>query len=87
MPGKAIKISSHARFEMNRRRIRRSDVVATIRRPGQIVPSIKGRDIYQSKVGSAGRMLLRVVVKEDAVAYHVVTVYKTSNIAKYWRTP
>jgi hypothetical protein len=30
-------------------------------------------------------MLLRVIVKEDATAYHVVTVYKTSKLAKYWR--
>ena len=26
-------------------------------------------------------------VKEDALAYHVVTAYKTTKIAKYWRTP
>jgi hypothetical protein len=26
------------------------------------LPSIKGRQVYQSKIGPAGRMLLRVVV-------------------------
>lgn len=32
-------------------------------------------------------MLLRVVVKEDAHVYHVITAYKTSKIAKYWKQP
>jgi hypothetical protein len=86
MPGKPIRISSHARFEMRRRRIKRGDVIATIRNPGQVLASIKGRDIYQSKIGRAASMLLRVVVKEDERVYHVVTVYKTSKIARYWRT-
>jgi uncharacterized protein DUF4258 len=84
---KPIRISGHARFEMRRRRISSSAVVAAVRAPGQIVPSKKGREIYQSLIGKAGRMLLRVVVKEDAVAYHVVTAYKTSKVSKYWRAP
>jgi hypothetical protein len=87
MPPKPIRISPHARFEMGRRRIRRGEVIAVIRKPGQIVPSIKGRQIYQAKVGPSGRMLLRVVVKEDARAYHVVTAYKTSKVTRYWGTP
>ena len=36
---------------------------------------------------SGGHLLLRVVVKEDATAYHVITSYKTSKVAKYWRQP
>jgi len=87
MAGKPIRISPHARFEMKRRRIRRSEIVATIRAPGQIVPSVKGRQVYQSLIGLARRLLLRVIVKEDAKNYHVVTAYKTSKVAKYWRTP
>ncbi|HEV3259246.1 MAG TPA: DUF4258 domain-containing protein [Gemmataceae bacterium] len=87
MPPKPIRISAHARFEMKRRRIKQADVMATIRHPGQVVPSIKGRQIYQSKIGRAGRSLLRVVVKEDAHAYQVVTAYKTTKVTKYWRVP
>ncbi len=87
MPAKSVQISAHARFEMRRRGIRSSDVVRTIRNPGQVLPSSKGREIYQRLVGRAGRLLLRVVVKQTANAYHVITAYKTSNIAKYWRTP
>jgi hypothetical protein len=87
MPAKAIRISSHARFEMRRRGIRPGDVFRTIRNPGQVLPSVKGREIYQRLIGTAGRMLLRVVVKQAAGAYHVLTAYKTSKVAKYWRTP
>ncbi len=32
-------------------------------------------------------MLLRVIVKEEADAYHVITAYTTSKVAKYWRKP
>jgi hypothetical protein len=74
MAAKPIVISSHAGFQMGRRRIKRADVVATIRKLGQILPSLKGRHVYQSRIGPGGRLLLRVIVKEDARAYHVVTV-------------
>lgn len=87
MVDKPIRFSGHARFELRRRRIRRKEVIAAIRAPGRTVPSVKGRDIYQALIGRRKRLLLRVIVKEDAKAYHVVTAYKTSKIAKYWRTP
>jgi hypothetical protein len=72
---------------MKRRGIKSTEVIRTIRHPGQVLPSIKGREIYQSLIGRARRLLLRVVVKEETKAYHVVTAYKTSKITKYWRTP
>jgi Domain of unknown function (DUF4258) len=84
---KPIQISSHAQFEMRRRGIRPSEVIRSIRNPGQIVPSTKGREVYQTRIGKAGRLLLRVIVKEAADAYHVITAYKTSKIDKYWRNP
>jgi hypothetical protein len=87
MATKPIRISGHARFEMSRRGIKGSEVIATIRNPGQVIPSFKGRVIYQSLLGRLGRLLLRVIVEEDGRAYHVVTAYKTSKVAKYWRQP
>ena len=68
---------------MGRRRIKLAEVIATI---WAGPTSVKGRHIYPAKIGRAGRMLLRVIVKEEAHAYQVVTTYKTSKIAKYWRT-
>ena len=85
MPVKPIFIAAHARFEMQRRGIRESEIEAVIRNPGQIVPSKKGRQICQSKLGATGRMLLRVVVKEEPAAYAVVTAYLTNKVAKYWK--
>lgn len=64
----------------------RAAVVRMIRTPGQVLPSSKGRSIYQGLIGRGGRLLLRIVVAEDKNAYHVVTAYKTSKINKYWRT-
>src|SRR5438132_12037503 len=87
MAPKAIQITAHARFELRRRGIRRADVVATILNPGQVLPSAKGRHIYQSLIRPVGRLLPRVIVKEDAKAYHVVTAYKTTKVAKYWKKP
>jgi hypothetical protein len=72
---------------MARRGITADEVVQTVRHPGQVVPSVEGREVYQSVIGRAGRLLLRVVVKEAAGTYHVVTAYKTSKVAKYWRIP
>lgn len=87
MPAKRIHIGTHARFEMRRRGIQRAEIIRTVRNPGQVVPSRKGREIYQRLIGPKGRLLLRVVVKRAANVYHVITAYKTSKIAKYWRTP
>jgi len=80
-------LSHHTRFEMQRRDVHETEVVMALRNPGQAVPSRKGRQVFQSKVGAGGGKLLRVVVKEEAGVYHVVTVYKTSKVAKYWRQP
>ncbi len=86
MPSKPIRFSAHARFEMRRRGIGQAEVVRTIRNPGQVLPSVNGREIYHRLIGRAARLLLRVV-RQEANGYHVITAYKTSNIAKYWRTP
>ncbi len=86
MPAKRIRITAHARFEMRRRGIRQSEVTAVVRHPEQVLPSGKGRQIHQSRIGRARRMLLRVIVHEDATHYHVITAYKTRRVNKYWRT-
>jgi len=60
-----------------------SEVANAIQIPSQVLPSRKGRQIYQSKLRSD--QLLRVVVKEESNAYHVITAYKTTKVAKYWK--
>ena len=65
MAAKSIRISKHAQFEMQRRSITVKDVTAVVGHPQQVIEAVKGRRIYQSKIGRAGRVLLRVVVKEE----------------------
>ena len=84
---KPVRILDHARFEMSRRGISEAEIRATIAKPSQIVPGKKGRQIYQSLLPPHASHLLRVVVKDEAVAYDVVTAYKTSKVDKYWRQP
>ncbi|MGO9244004.1 MAG: DUF4258 domain-containing protein [Verrucomicrobiia bacterium] len=86
MAAKQILIAPHALFEMQRRGISQADLETVVRHPQQIVPSSKGRHIRQSRL-PPGQMLLRAVVKEEAQVYHVITAYKTSKIAKYWKQP
>ena len=86
MAAKQIVIAPHARFEMERRGISEADLEMVVRHPQQIIPSNKGRLIHQSKLAT-GQMLLRVVVKEEPQVYHVITAYKTSKVAKYWKQP
>jgi hypothetical protein len=58
-----------------------------VQEPQQIVPSRKGRLIYQSRFFDEQEdkeMLLRVVLDIEGDDFWVVTVYKTSRIEKYW---
>jgi hypothetical protein len=71
---------------LRRRRVSIKDVLRVIDRPDQVLPTVKGRKIFQSLLRPR-KLLLRVIVKEDLTAYHVITTYKTSQVAKYWRTP
>jgi hypothetical protein len=64
-------------------------VDAVLRSPEQVVPEHDGRVAYQSRVAmDAGQIfLLRVLVVQDVDPAVVITVYRTSKIAKYWREP
>ena len=85
---RSVVISDHARFEMDRRRVREEDVRKVALSPEQVVSSRKGRMVHQSRVTdpvSRSAMLLRVVVEERAGALFVVTAYRTSKVDKYWQ--
>jgi hypothetical protein len=58
-----------------------------IAEPQQVVPVGEGRRVYQSQLdfGDGKIYLLRVVVDETTAPPSVVTAYRTSKIAKYWR--
>jgi hypothetical protein len=85
-PVEAYVITSHAAFEMARRRISAGTVRAVLAAPEQRHPVRPGRDVLQSKIEVAGKAcLVRTFVDVDRSPAEVVTVYLTSKLAKYWR--
>jgi len=82
-------ISQHAEEEMRRRGIPRQLLDSVLANPEQVVPVHAGKWAYQSRVRfEDGRMfLLRAMVATDVEPHLVVTVYRTSKVGKYWRTP
>lgn len=86
-PIKDYIISPHALFEMQRREIDESILKRVMNYPDQRFTERKGRDVVQSKIEFDGKIyLVRVFVDVDRKPAEVVTVYRTSNIKKYWRT-
>jgi hypothetical protein len=74
------------------RAMRRRDISETILRmvlqaPEQRFMVRPGRDVLQSRAHIAGRMyLIRIFADVDRYPPEIVTLYRTSKIAKYWRT-
>ena len=91
MKARAVKnyvITSHATFEMQRRGIEEGTVRGVLAAPEQRAGVRTGRDVLQSRVSlgePATTYLLRVFVDVDRRPAEVVTVYKTSKVAKYWK--
>lgn len=82
-------LSRHAQEQIERRAIPLELLEAVLRDPQQIVEGYGGKKTYQSQFDfGRGRMyLLRAILRDDIDPGMVVTVYKTSKIEKYWRTP
>lgn len=83
------RVTDHARQELVRRQISEADVAKVLATPEQTHIIREGREVYQSRVESGSppiTYLLRVFVDVDRTPAEVVTVYRTSKIAKYWRT-
>jgi hypothetical protein len=79
-------ITPHAAFEMARRGVAEGIVRSVLAEPEQRHPVRDGRDVLQSRFAFAGKTyLVRVFVDVDRSPTEVVTVYRTSQIAKYWR--
>jgi len=85
----AFQFSKHAQEEMVRRAIPRHMVDDALQAPQQIIDMPDGKKAYQSQLdfGSGRIFLLRVIVAVDVNPQLVVTVYRTSKISNYWRTP
>lgn len=83
------RLTDHAQDEMIRRQITEADVAKVLAAPEQTALVRKGREVYQSRIESGHPLrtyVLRVFVDIDRTPPEVVTAYRTSKIAKYWRT-
>lgn len=81
-------MSEHARFEMERRGISEEEVSSVLRVPEQRDVQRPGRCVYQARVPgpeAEKTYLLRVFVDIDRDPAEVVSAYRTSKVAKYWR--
>lgn len=84
-PVREYKITAHAVFEMRRREIGEEVIEKILRAPEQRIAVRPGRDVFQSQIEIKGKAyLVRIFVDIDRHPADVVTVYKTSQINKYW---
>jgi hypothetical protein len=80
-------LTDHAQFEMARRQINENDVAQVLGAPEYTELVRPGRALYQARLGDAVKTyLFRISVDVDHEPPEVVTVYRTSKTAKYWRS-
>lgn len=83
-----FQFSKHVLKELEKRRIPQQLVESVLDAPEQKVPEVDGITCYQSRVEISGKTyVLRVMVNETVNPAMVVTVYRASKVAKYWRKP
>jgi hypothetical protein len=81
-------LSEHAEFEMDRRGLDAKLIATVLGKPDQRRLVRPGREVLQSKVElgePAKTYLVRVFIDVDRTPAEVVTVYRTSRIARYWQ--
>jgi len=71
---------------MARRQIPLALLNQVLAAPEQRLAARQGRQVLQSRIMTGGRTyLVRVFIDVDRNPATVVTVYRTSNVTKYWR--
>lgn len=77
-------LSKHAEQEMKKRGIPRDIVQRVLDSPDRKLATGTGEQIYQSAVEMQGKAyVVRVIVSEEKEPPVVVTVYRSSKLAKY----
>ncbi|MCL5991213.1 MAG: DUF4258 domain-containing protein [Bacteroidetes bacterium] len=79
-------LSKHARKELINRQIPKDLLEKVLNEPQQIIEDEFDTFIYQSIIQfpNGKDYLIRIIVAERE-PLHVITVYRTSKIKKYWR--
>ncbi len=79
------RVSRHAQQTIRERNIPETAIDTVLNSPQQIVDGKDGKRVYQSVFKVYDRQfLVRVIVNDDHDPVEVITVYKTSQIDKYW---
>jgi hypothetical protein len=87
MPTTAFRFSKHALRQLEATKIPQALVEAVLEVPEQKTDERDTITCYQSRMFmNQKQYLLRVLVNETIYPAIVVTAYRTSKIAKYWRT-
>lgn len=85
-PIREYTFSRHALRQMARRQVSLDVVHLVMLAPEQRVSVAVQREVLQGRVSIGGvRYLVRVVVAVESQPAEIITVYRTSKIAKYWR--
>ena len=90
MNERRIVLSEHVRVEAMRRGIAEETILAVAAQPDRREIVRPGREVRQSKIAFPPEdkiYVVRVFVDLGEEEDVVVTVYRTSKIAKYWREP
>ena len=79
-------LTNHALEEIQKRKIPIDIVEYLVQNPQQVLIQEKDIWIYQSQVnlGTGKIYLLRIFINETVESAAIVTVYRTSQIKKYW---
>lgn len=81
-------LTTHALEEMVRRQIDPAWVERVMKEPEQKLSGAGNRAILQTRIETEGKVfLVRCVVEDWRSPPVVITVYRTTKIAKYWRQP
>lgn len=85
---KPIRWTDHALRSLADREIERDEVDEALAKPDSIVTDLPGRRILMRRYFDhtlGQQMLLRIVVEDTDYDTVVITVYKTSQISRYFR--
>jgi hypothetical protein len=82
-----FQISQHAELQLQDRQIPRAFLEAVLESPQQIVNEGNDKQIYQSCIEfENGKVyLVRAIVGFSTAIPTVITVYRTTQIKRYWR--
>jgi hypothetical protein len=81
----AFILSDHAKEEAERRNIPIETLNHVMQYPQQVITAYGERQVYQSKIEIGGKLYLIRVIVEPTDPLMVITVYRTSQIEKYWK--